>query len=236
MRFEIGGTKPVILYVEDDPALAFLTSDNLMLEGFEVDLCKTAEEALIKFKTQTYDLCILDVMLPGMDGFSLARKMRETNTQIPILFITAKSTHEDKIRGLKIGGDDYITKPFSIEELVLKIRIFIKRSASVSASKTNYAQQIGKYTFDAANQLLAFADKRIELTYKESELLIMLYEKKNNIVKRDEILIKLWADNSYFKGRSLDVFISRLRKYLKYDDNVILENVHGIGFRLKIPE
>jgi DNA-binding response OmpR family regulator len=227
--------KPVILYVEDDPALAFLTSDNLMLEGFEIDLCKNAEDALKKYQTQTYDLCILDVMLPGMDGFSLARKIRETNTQIPILFITAKSTHEDKIRGLKIGGDDYITKPFSIEELVLKIKIFIKRSKLTDSTASN-RKAIGKYTFDAANQLLVIDDNSIELTYKESELLIMLYDRRNNIVKRDEILLKLWADNSYFKGRSLDVFISKLRKYLKKDDKVVLENVHGIGFRLKVGE
>jgi two-component system, OmpR family, response regulator VicR len=227
--------KPVILYVEDDPALAFLTSDNLMLEGFEIDLCKNAEDALKKYQTQTYDLCILDVMLPGMDGFSLARKIRETNAQIPILFITAKSTFEDKIRGLKIGGDDYITKPFSIEELVLKIKIFIKRSKLTDSTASN-RKTIGKYTFDAANQLLVIDDDSIELTYKESELLTMLYDRRNNIVKRDEILLKLWADNSYFKGRSLDVFISKLRKYLKNDDKVVLENVHGIGFRLKVGE
>jgi two-component system, OmpR family, response regulator VicR len=227
--------KPVILYVEDDPALAFLTSDNLSLEGFNISVCKSAEEALEKFKSETFDLCIFDVMLPAMDGFSLARKIRETNQQIPILFITAKSTHEDKIRGLKIGGDDYITKPFSIDELVLKIKIFLKRSKLTDA-ECSVQKQIGSYIFDPANQLLKIGQKRTELTYKESELLSMLYEKKNSILKRDEILVKLWDDNSYFTGRSLDVFISRLRKYLKDDPQVVLENVHGIGFRLKMKE
>ena len=225
-----------ILYVEDDLTLSFVTRDNLERAGYTIDFCDDGITASEKIANGKYDLFILDIMLPRIDGYTLARKIREKDESVPIIFLSAKSTKDDKIFGLQLGADDYITKPFSIEELVLKIKIFIKRSASVSASRTNYLQQIGKYTFDAANQLLAIADNRIELTYKESELLIMLYEKKNNIVKRDEILIKLWADNSYFKGRSLDVFISRLRKYLKYDDNVILENVHGIGFRLKIPE
>jgi two-component system, OmpR family, response regulator VicR len=225
--------KPVILYVEDDPALAFLTSDNLKLEGFNTDLCKSAEEALEKFKNQKYDLCILDIMLPGMDGFGLARKIREANTHIPILFITAKSTHEDKIRGLKIGGDDYITKPFSIEELILKIKIFLKRSQP-DKQPAPCKKQIGLYTFDPDNQTLCISNESISLTYKESQLLLMLYGQRNSIVRRDEILLKIWENDSYFSGRSLDVFISRLRKYLKKDDTIVLENIHGIGFRLKI--
>jgi len=229
--------KAQILYVEDDQTLSFVTRDNLKLHGFSVDYCEDGETALEKFKVNNYDLCILDVMLPKMDGFTLATKIRETNKQVPILFLTAKSTLEDKIRGLKLGGDDYIVKPFSIEELVLKIQIFLKRSSiNYSAETPTGIVSIGKYRFDIDNQELCIEETKISLTYKQCCLLSHLFTHKNNLLKREEILQEVWGDDYYFSGRSLDVFISKLRKYFKQDTNISIENVHGIGFKFMVTE
>lgn len=226
--------KAKILYVEDDQALSYVTRENLEYRGYLVDYAENGEEALHKALENEYDICLLDVMLPKMDGFTLATKIREQNEEIPILFLTAKSGKEDKIQGLRLGADDYITKPFSIEELVLKIEVFLKRSKKTSPGKQEGLIKIGQYTFDYANLLLKYNDTATKLTFRENELLMLLIKAQNTVVKREEILTKLWNDDSYFAGRSLDVFISRLRKYLKEDPNITIESLHGVGFRFVI--
>lgn len=221
-----------ILYVEDDASLAFVTQDNLALAGYDVIHSENGLDAFEKFKEQKFDLCVLDVMLPIIDGFTLAKKIRKMNQEVPILFLTAKSLDEDKIEGLQLGADDYITKPFSIEELKLKIEVFIKRkSIHVEEEKPNHFN-IGSYFFDYDNLQLKLDSELQSLTQREADVLKMLCEGKENVVKKSDILVKLWGDDDYFVGRSLDVFISRLRKYLREDENIKIDNLHGVGFRL----
>jgi two-component system response regulator VicR len=223
------------LYVEDDMTLSFVTRDNLELKGYSVDFCEDGEKALEMISNQIYDLFILDVMLPKMDGFTLAGKIREKNSDVPILFLTARSTKEDRIHGLQIGADDYITKPFSIEELVLKIEVFLRRSRIVQANDNRpEILNLGQYQFDVANQQLTEGKKSTKLTYRESELLKLFAENLNQIVKREDILMKIWGNDQFFSSRSLDVFISRLRKLLHSDPSIRIENIHNIGYRLKI--
>ena len=226
---------PNILYVEDDEVLSFVTKDNLELQGFKIHHFSSGTEGLNSFKKRNYDLCILDVMLPKMDGFTLAKEIRSRDSAVPILFLTAKSLKEDKIYGLKLGADDYITKPYSIEELILKIKIFLRRK-NVMHSKIPYASKIGNYSFDPKNLKLNIDSKERNLTSRESELLKLLIENKNNVIERSVILQKIWGEDDYFLGRSLDVFISRLRKYLKDDPNIKIENVHSVGFRLMVED
>jgi len=222
--------KAKILYVEDDETLGFVTKDNLEINGYEVDHCLNGKIGLETFKEGTYDLCVLDVMMPEMDGFELASHIRKANNQIPILFLTAKSLKEDKIKGLQIGADDYITKPFSIEELILKIDVFLRRKF-ISNPDANVLS-IGNFDFDYENLELKNEEVSNSLTQKEGDLLKMLIQNKNQILKRAQILKALWGEDDYFLGRSMDVFISRLRKYLKSDDTLKIENIHGVGFRL----
>jgi DNA-binding response OmpR family regulator len=226
-------SKAKLLYVEDDTTLSFVTRDNLVLHGYDIDFCEDGEEAFRLFGKSNYDLCILDVMLPKMDGFELAAKIRKQNTDIPIIFLTAKSTKEDKIYGLRLGGDDYITKPFSIEELALKIEIFLKRSGQRQMQPSG-KYSIGKYVFDAINQRLTLEGKTRELTLREADLLRIFCDNNDSILKRDDVLMKVWGDDHYFASRSLDVFVSRLRKYLKDDPCVKIENIHNVGYRLII--
>ena len=224
-----------ILYVEDDMTLSFVTRDNLELKGYIVDFCEDGEKALEMINSQVYDLFILDVMLPRMDGFTLAGKIREQNSEVPILFLTARSTKEDRIHGLQIGADDYITKPFSIEELVLKIEVFLRRSRIVKTDiKQPLIMNLGHYQFDAANQQLTEGNKSHQLTYRECELLKLFTANINQIVKREDILMKIWGNDQFFSSRSLDVFISRLRKLLHSDPSIRIENIHNIGYRLKL--
>jgi DNA-binding response OmpR family regulator len=224
-----------ILYVEDDTTLSYVTRDNLELKGYLIDSCEDGVVALDWINTRSYDLCILDVMLPKMDGFTLAGKIREKNSDIPILFLTARSTKEDRIHGLQLGADDYITKPFSIEELVLKIEVFLRRSKIVSAEEKQPSMfKFGQYAFDSANQQLVDGKKHQQLTYRESELLKFLSVHAGQIVKREEILMTVWENDHYFSSRSLDVFISRLRKLLKPDPSVRIDNIHNVGYRLTI--
>ena len=223
-----------ILYAEDDETLSFVTKDNLEQRGYNVDFAPDGEVAVSLYNKGTYDICILDVMMPKLDGFTVAQKIREVNKQIPILFLTAKSTNEDKIFGLKTGADDYITKPFSIDELVLKIEIFLKRKNIVEDDIKTNKYQIGQTIFDAGNQEINYQDQKKGLTAKEAQLLQFLIENKDRVIKREDILIKLWGKDDYFLGRSLDVFISRLRKYLKPDNSIRIENIHGVGFRFEV--
>jgi len=226
--------KPHLLYVEDDESLSFVTKDNLELQGYEITYCGDGLEAIDIVRKQSFDLCVLDVMLPGVDGFAIAEEIRKTNADVPIIFLTAKSLKEDKIHGLKIGADDYITKPFSIEELILKIEVFLKRNKITSNPVPEIVQmELGKYTFDYKNLELQNNGTVRSLTQKEADLLRFFIQNKNEVIKRAQILESLWGEDDYFMGRSLDVFISRLRKYLKDDESLKIENIHGVGFRLK---
>tara|TARA_B110000977_G_scaffold175607_1_gene230467 strand:- start:923 stop:1609 length:687 start_codon:yes stop_codon:yes gene_type:complete len=223
-----------ILYVEDDLSLSFVTQDQLEKRGYEVFSCENGLDALTLFKKEILDLCIFDVMLPKMDGFELASKIRETNKQIPIMFLTARSMQEDKLEGLTIGGDDYITKPFNIEELALKIEIFLKRKLVNKPIEEFY--EIGLFHLDVKEQLLKFGTDEKKLTLKETKLLSLLVQKVNTITKRENILVTLWGKDDYFLGRSLDVFISRLRKFLRRDPAIQIENIRGVGFKLVVLE
>lgn len=227
--------KASILYVEDDLTLSFVTRDNLMLKGYEVDFAEDGLKAIEMIGFRNYDLFILDVMLPKMDGFTLAAKIRETNVDTPIIFLTARSLMEDRIQGLRLGGDDYITKPFSIEELVLKIEVFLRRSKIIPLENNHKTiTELGMYLFDIDNQLLSIAEKKLTLTYRECELLKLFAQNLNQIVKREQILMKVWGNDQYFSSRSLDVFISRIRKLLNADPAIKIENIHNIGYRMKI--
>jgi two-component system, OmpR family, response regulator VicR len=220
-----------ILYVEDDPNLGFVTKDNLEEEGFEIQHFADGKEAWKNFKKDKYDLCLLDVMLPELDGFSLAEKIRAQNQQIPIIFLTAKNLQDDKVAGLKIGGDDYITKPFSIEELVLRIKVFLKRNTISEATATTDNFKCGQYDFCFSQQTLKRDEQIQKLTHREAEVLKFLCERKNQIAKREDILIAIWGRDDYFLGRSMDVFVTRIRKMLSADGSIKIENIHGVGFK-----
>lgn len=221
-----------ILLVEDDPSLGFVIKDNLSLKGYDVTLCSDGEAGESAFANSFYHLCIFDVMLPKKDGFTLARKVRSFNTGIPILFLTAKSLMEDKLEGFRTGADDYITKPFSLEELFCRIEVFLRRSKEENPVLRKF--QLGRFEFDYNNLTLSVDGRPKTLTQKEADVLLLLFTNQNRVLKRDEILKDVWGDDDYFMGRSMDVFISKLRKYLKEDPSVQITNYHGVGFRLEI--
>jgi DNA-binding response OmpR family regulator len=225
-----------ILLAEDDLNLGILLVDYLESEGFTVKLCKDGEVALKAFHNNPFDLCLLDVMMPKLDGFSLAREIRAKNKNIPILFITAKSLKEDKLKGYDLGADDYIIKPFDEEELLWKIKAVIRRVLEYKKEDKQETIAIGKYTFDFTNQSLTIGDKTKRITEKESDILNYLSKHRNQVIKREELLKDLWGENDYFLGRSLDVFITKIRKYLKEDSCIHIENVFGVGFILNVPE
>ena len=215
--------KAHLFYVEDDESLSFVTRDNLELQDYKVTYCPDGRTAMAAIKEETFDLCILDVMLPDVDGFTIAEEIRKFNTQVPILFLTAKSMKEDRIKGLRLGADDYITKPFSIEELLLKIEIFLRRSKVSKMPLPTYLT-VGNYVLDHKNLSLKFGEQSKNLTQKEADLLKMFMESQNEVIKRSFILETLWGEDDYFLGRSLDVFISRLRKYLSQDPRIRSES------------
>lgn len=222
-----------ILYTEDDETLGFLTKDNLEQNNYDVTHCCDGKLGLEAFNKGNFDICILDIMMPKIDGFELATEIRKHNSDIPIIFLSAKTLKEDRIKGLRLGADDYLIKPFSIEELLLKIEIFLKRSQkNDSIDKSIY--KIGKYHFDTKNFILFNENEKIGLTQREAELLKLFLDNKNSVLKREQILTSLWGDDDYFMGRSLDVFISRLRKILVNEQGISIENLHGIGFRFTI--
>ncbi|MCY7353430.1 MAG: response regulator transcription factor [Cytophagaceae bacterium] len=221
-----------ILLVEDDPALGFVVRDSLEHEGYTVDLQPDGRLAWAAFETKTYDLCLLDVMLPYLDGFTLGERIRASGSDVPIVFLTAKSLKEDRLKGFRLGGDDYLTKPFSIEELVLRIEV-IRRRIQGKSSK-NQPIPVGVYTFGPRNLKLNGPTSTTDLTQREADLLALLLRHCNEVVPRDQILVQLWGKADYFLGRSLDVFVSRLRKYLSADPSLRIVNVHGVGFRLEI--
>ena len=222
-----------ILYTEDDETLAFLTKDNLEQNNYEVVHCTNGKSGLETFKDEDFDICIFDIMMPKMDGFELAEEVRKMDTDVPIIFLSAKTLKEDRIKGLRLGADDYLVKPFSIEELILKIEVFLKRSQKNNkVEKSVY--EIGKYQFDTKNFILFNEEEKVGLTQREAELLKLFLDNKNLVLKREQILTALWGTDDYFMGRSLDVFISRLRKILSNEKGISIENLHGIGFRFSI--
>lgn len=221
-----------ILLVEDDPGLGFVIKDNLVNKGYEVTLFTDGEAGQQSFQQQAFDLCILDVMMPKKDGFTLAQFIRQKNQHIPILFVTAKSMLEDKIAGFTSGGDDYIVKPFSMEELYLRMDVFLRRSVTKISDEVHF--DIGSYKFDCQNLALRHATGPKVLTQKEALVLKLLCSNKDRVLKREEILREVWGNDDYFLGRSMDVFISKLRKYLKEDPAVEITNYHGVGFRLEV--
>ncbi|HRG29259.1 MAG TPA: response regulator transcription factor [Chitinophagales bacterium] len=230
--------KPKILYVEDDVNLGFVTKDNLTKKGYDITLCEDGLTAAQTFQKQKFDLCILDVMLPKIDGFALAQKFRDKDKNVPILFLTAKAMLEDKLQGFKLGGDDYITKPFSIDELVLKIEVFLKRSKvfTESAGMEKNTYDIASYVFDFKELTLTNGKNTYTLTIREAELLRMLSINRNQVVRRESILHQVWGEDNYYIGRSLDVFVSRLRKMFADETNVEIENVRGVGFKFIVKE
>jgi two-component system OmpR family response regulator len=225
--------KRKILLVEDDTNLGNLLQDSLELKNYEVTLKRNGEEGWNEYKTGKFDMCILDVMMPKKDGFTLAKEIRRANAQIPIIFLTAKVLKEDTIEGLKIGADDYLTKPFSMEELTLRMDNIFKRVPKAEMSEQNEFQ-IGKYVFDNSSRTLTIGENQLKLTTKESELLKMLALHIDKLLERDIALNTVWGTDSYFAGRSMDVYIAKLRKYLKEDTAVEILNVHGTGFKLLV--
>jgi DNA-binding response OmpR family regulator len=225
--------KAKILLIEDDKSLGTVISDYLKLCGYEVDLIDNGRNGLQQFQKTKYNLCIFDVMLPEIDGFTIAEAIRKRDETTPIIFLTAKAAQEDKLRGFRIGADDYIVKPFNIEELVLRISVFLRR-ANNSKSILNYT--IGDYLFDYINLCLSYKQKSVNLTQREADLLQLLYIHKEELLKRATILQSIWGNDDYFSGRSLDVFISKLRKYLKNDTRIEIQNFHAVGFKLTIKE
>jgi DNA-binding response OmpR family regulator len=226
-----------ILLVEDDPNLGMLLQDYLQLKGkFEVVLCKDGEEGLRAFTKQNFDLLILDVMMPKKDGFTLGKEIRRINDKVPIIFATAKGMIEDKTQAFNLGGDDYITKPFRIEELLLRINALLKRinNSEKSEEEKQSHFKVGRYDFDYTNQMISIGDAHQKLSTKEAELLRLLCLRKNEVLTREEALLNIWHDDNYFNGRSMDVFLSKIRKYLRDDQSVEIINVHGRGYKLLI--
>jgi DNA-binding response OmpR family regulator len=222
-----------ILLAEDDRNLGVMLKNYLTVKSYETDLFEDGEKALNGFNRSHYDLCILDVMMPVMDGFTLAREIRGINKDIPIIFLTARSMNDDVLKGFKLGGDDYITKPFNMDELLFRIEAIMRRVKS----KEPFTPQIytlGKYTFDSQKQILYDDGTSYKLTTRETELLKMLCDNVNQVLERNYALNAIWEDDNYFNARSMDVYITKLRKYFKDEPSVEILNVHGKGFKLVI--
>jgi DNA-binding response OmpR family regulator len=222
--------KGKVLLAEDDLSLGYVIKDNLADAGYEVVLCPDGQTAIEKFDKGQFDICLLDVMMPNKDGFSVAKKIRQHSDVIPILFLTARSMEEDRIKGFLSGADDYITKPFSMQELLLRMDVFMRRTRKLSADNVQQFS-IGKLTFSYSDLKLHTPAESFTLTQKEADLLKFLCEHANHILKREEVLLHVWGKDDYFLGRSMDVFMTKLRKYFKADPAIVLETIHGVGFR-----
>jgi DNA-binding response OmpR family regulator len=227
--------KTKVLLVEDDKSLGFLMTEFLSSKGFETTLCKDGLIGWNTFNSHTFQFVILDVMLPLMDGFSLAKKIRDKQSDIPIIFVTARSMKEDKIKGFNLGVDDYITKPFDEDELYCRIQAILNRTENKSDEKVEQIQ-IGMYIFENHNQCLCLGEKCRRLTSRENAVINLLIQNSGKIVKREVILNKIWGRNDYFSGRSLDVYISKLRKYLQDDPSITIENITKVGFLFRVNE
>ena len=224
-----------ILLCEDDENLGMLLREYLQAKGYNAELCPDGEAGYKAFIKNKYDICVFDVMMPKKDGFTLAKEVRAVNSDVPIMFLTAKNLKDDIFEGFKIGADDYITKPFSMEELTLRMEAILRRvHGKKNREVTLY--QIGKFTFDSKKQILSIGEKSTKLTTKESELLGLLCAHQNEILQRDFALKSIWIDDNYFNARSMDVYITKLRKHLKEDNTVEIINIHGKGYKLIVPE
>lgn len=224
--------KTKLLLAEDDENLGLLLKEYLIAKGYEAELFPDGEAAYKGFMKEHFDICILDIMMPKKDGFTLAKDIRIINADIPILFLTAKNLKEDVLEGFKIGADDYITKPFSMEELILRIEAILRRTSQESQSSSQQIFTLGKYTFDTRKQILTDGENPVKLTTKESDLLKLLCQNANKVLERNYALKSIWIDDNYFNARSMDVYITKLRKHLKDEESVEIINVHGKGYKL----
>ncbi len=227
--------KQRILLCEDEESLGMLLREYLQAKGYDAELYLDGESGYKAFVKGHFDMCLLDVMMPKMDGFSLAREIRIVNQEVPIIFLTAKNLKDDILEGFKLGADDYLTKPFSMDELVYRMEAIMRRVRGKN-QKVQTVYQIGKFTFDTQRQILSFGDKQTKLTTKESELLALLCSHSNEVLERELALKTIWIDDNYFNARSMDVYITKLRKHLRADDRIEINNVHGKGYRLIVPE
>ena len=231
----INDDKLKILLCEDDENLGMLLREYLQAKGFVAELCADGEAGFKAFLKTKFDICVLDVMMPKKDGFTLAQEIRSANTDVPIIFLTAKTLKEDILEGFKLGADDYITKPFSMEELVFRIEAILRRTKG-KKSRESTVYHLGQFTFDTQKQLLQIGEKQTKLTTKENELLALLCSHSNEILQRDFALKTIWIDDNYFNARSMDVYITKLRKHLKDDPQIEIINIHGKGYKLITPE
>ncbi len=223
-----------ILLCEDEESLGMLVREYLQAKGYDAELFLDGEAGYRAFMHNNYDMCLLDVMMPKMDGFALAHEIRMQNAEIPIIFLTAKNLKEDILEGFKLGADDYLTKPFSMDELVYRMEAILRRVKGTT-QRNVVRYQLGRFTFDVQRQILAIDDKQVKLTTKESELLTLLCSHANEVLERELALKSIWIDDNYFNARSMDVYITKLRKHLREDPNVEINNVHGKGYRLIAP-
>jgi DNA-binding response OmpR family regulator len=229
--------KPKILLCEDDTNLGMVLKNYLELNDYDVILERDGRLGLAAFQREKFDICLLDVMMPNMDGFTVAEEIRDVDPDMPLFFISAKTMKEDIIQGYKLGADDYITKPFDSEVLLHKIKAILKRNEELHREEANAEFDLGKYHFNPRLRQLSFEGKNMQtLSPKENELLKMLSEYKNDLLQRDAALKKIWGSDTYFNGRSMDVYIAKLRKYLREDSNIEIVNIHGNGFRLVVQE
>lgn len=222
-----------LLIVEDDPNLGQILSEYLNMKGYQSFLFRDGKEGLAAFNAQAYDCCLLDVMMPKMDGFTLAKEIRKLDKKVPFLFLTAKSMKEDKLQGFKLGADDYITKPFSMEELLMRLNVIFRRSGKGEQTQSD-TFKLGALTFDNKNHVLVNGKTSVKLTSKEAELLNLLCQNINSTLDRSAALKIIWGDDSYFNARSMDVYIAKIRKHLKDEPKVRIITIHGQGFRLVV--
>ncbi len=234
-RLNFVGMNAKILLVEDDTSLGFVISDHLRNLGYEVTLCCDGVEAIQRFSQEKFHLGIFDVMMPKKDGFTLAQEIRKFDKETPILFLTAKSMMDDKVHGFKVGGDDYMTKPFNFDEFEMRIQSLLKRVNIDLVESQTTVFDLGKYSYDSEQHEIKLGKERKSLTKKENQILQILAKSKNQVVAREIVLTAVWGQDDYFVGRSLDVFITKLRKYFAEDENVKILNIHGIGFKLECP-
>ena len=224
--------KTKLLLAEDDENLGLLLKEYLIAKGYDASLFPDGEAAYKGFVKEHYDICVLDIMMPKKDGFTLAKDIRIINSDIPIIFLTAKNLKEDVLEGFKMGADDYITKPFSMEELILRIEAILRRTSQESQSNAQQVFTLGRFTFDTRKQILSDGDETVKLTTKESDLLKLLCQNANKVLERNYALKSIWIDDNYFNARSMDVYITKLRKHLKDEPSVEIINVHGKGYKL----
>jgi DNA-binding response OmpR family regulator len=227
--------KATILFAEDDSSLAFIVKDTLEDEGYKVVHCADGQTAIDTFDKTKFDICLLDIMMPNKDGYTVAKKIRQQSDVMPVLFLSTKNQEQDRLKGYDTGADDYIAKPFSMPELLKKIEVFLRRSKKLH-SDTFEDLQLGNILFSFVNLKMITQNEIFNITQKEADLLKFFCEHQNKVVKRDEVLINVWGKDDFFLGRSMDVFISKLRKYLKAEPSVVIETIHSIGFRFSVPQ